>query len=296
LAVVAAFLAAAGLPALYAASASAESSVEQAAVTWAKHQASANPSGYGGACLKFVRLAYAAGGFSLPGHVVGVAWNGNTFPDQVWPHTVGGAKGSASTPPPLGALVFFRAGTGGDSGSRPSHVEIYVGNGNSISTEDYAGAKIHSERYGAHPRELGWWLPDATGGGTGNPGSSSGSPSSGGASNPNGQPNIYEILHQNSSSGMTEVKELNGATNFTSWAGGWITPDGWHSGDDVSYVAAGSNPNGQPNIYEILHQNSSSGMTEVKELNGATNFTSWAGGWITPDGWHSGDDVSYVAQ
>jgi hypothetical protein len=47
---------------------------------------------------------------------------------------------------------------------------------------------------------------------------------------------VFEILHNNSASGKTEVSVMNGATNYTSWIGGWVTPDGWHSGNDASYA------------------------------------------------------------
>lgn len=109
-----------------------------------------------------------------------------------------------------------------------------------------------------------------------------------------GAPNIYEIQHNDTASGMTEIKEFDGADNYTSWVGGWTTPDGEHAGTDVSYVAAGCNSNGNPNIYEVQSQNTNSGMTEVKEFNGATDYTTWVGGWVTPDGEHSTADVAYV--
>jgi surface antigen len=109
-----------------------------------------------------------------------------------------------------------------------------------------------------------------------------------------GAPNIYEIQHNDTASGRTEVKEFDGRDNYTTWVGGWTTPDGEHAGTDVSYVAAGCNSDGHPNIYEIQSQNTNSGMTEVKEFNGATDFTTWIGGWVTPDGEHSTSDVAYV--
>jgi surface antigen len=109
-----------------------------------------------------------------------------------------------------------------------------------------------------------------------------------------GPPNIFQIMHNNSPSGMTEVKEFTGASNYQSYGGGWVTPEGRHGGGDVDYVASGCNPNGMPNIYEILHNNSSSGMTELHGYDGSHYFQGWLGGWVTADGWHGGNDVSYV--
>jgi hypothetical protein len=143
---------------------------EQAAVNWAVHELQSDPSGFYYLCLPFVQDAYSAGGFSVAGHTTGVQWGENTYPDDLWNHTVGGTTGGPGTTPPVGALVFYSAGPGGDSGSEPSHVEIYVGNDEDISTADYYDDDtklIHYEPYGDHPRELGWWLPDGSGPGNG---------------------------------------------------------------------------------------------------------------------------------
>ncbi|HKU18782.1 MAG TPA: CHAP domain-containing protein [Candidatus Saccharimonadales bacterium] len=108
------------------------------------------------------------------------------------------------------------------------------------------------------------------------------------------KPNIYEILHANTSSGRVEIKEFDGSNNYQSYVGGWTTPEGVHGGDDVNYVASGCNGNGRPNIYEVQHQNTVSGMTEIKEFDGSANYAAFVGGWTTPDGVHSGNDVDYV--
>lgn len=108
------------------------------------------------------------------------------------------------------------------------------------------------------------------------------------------KPDVYVIPTNNTPSGKVEVKVLTGVSNFSQWAGGWVTPDGVHSGDHVAYTAGGCNANGKPNIYIIAHSHTNSGMTEVKVLNGANNFTQWVGGWVTPDGWHGGFDIDYV--
>lgn len=109
-----------------------------------------------------------------------------------------------------------------------------------------------------------------------------------------GRPHLYQILHSFTSSGHTEVRQFDAAANYTTYVGGWVTADGWHSGNDVHYTAGGCNTNGKPNIYSILHQNTHSGFTEVRVLNGAANFSSWTGGWATPDGLHSSYGIDYV--
>jgi hypothetical protein len=110
-----------------------------------------------------------------------------------------------------------------------------------------------------------------------------------------GRPNLYQILHQSTASGMTEIRVFSGASNYTAYLGSpQVTVDGLHSNDDVSYGTAGCNSNGKPNIYAILHQNTNDGHAQVRVLNGAQNWTQWVGGWSTPDGLHSGNDADYV--
>jgi hypothetical protein len=111
-------------------------------------------------------------------------------------------------------------------------------------------------------------------------------------------PNIYVVQHQNTPSGMTEVKRLDGNGSYTSWNGGWSTADGQHSGNDANYTAGDCNENtGLPDVFLIQHQNTNNGNTHVKRLNGGiagAPFSQWEGGWVTPDGWHSSHDVDFV--
>jgi hypothetical protein len=151
--------------------AAAASPAEQAAVTWANNQVGTNEYGY--ACLSFVRQAWAEGGVALKSEV-SVSWGSNTYPDDLWGHFTAGTTGSGEPSTP-GALIFYSAGSGGDAGSEPSHVQIFVGNNTVVSSEDAFGTDVHTEPFGKHPRELGWWLPDATSGGGGDPNSPIGS-------------------------------------------------------------------------------------------------------------------------
>lgn len=111
--------------------------------------------------------------------------------------------------------------------------------------------------------------------------------------NSDGKPDVYSIQHWDSNSGKVEVRVLDGATNYGSWMGGWVTPEGWHGGSSVDYDVGYYDGDSKPEVYQILHQYTSSGQTEVKVLNGASNYTAWVGGWVTPDGWHDGDGVDY---
>ena len=133
-----------------------ETAAEQEAVTWADAQVGLNEYGY--ACLAFVREAWLNGNVDLKSEV-DVSWGANTYPDDIWGHFTSGTMGSGEPTTP-GALVFYAAGPGGDGGSEPSHVQIYVGNNTVVSSEDAFGSDVHTEPFGEHQRELGWWLPD----------------------------------------------------------------------------------------------------------------------------------------
>lgn len=223
-------------------------STEQAAVNWALHEMQTDPSGYDYLCLPFVQAAYTAGGFSITAHTSGVAWNSNTYPDDVWGHTVAGTTGAAGTTPPVGALVFYAAGPGGDTGSEPSHVEIYVGNGWNIATADYYDDNttlIHYEPYGAHPRELGWWLPDQTISGDG--GSSGSSNISFGTDIAVGtnQDGVLQAFAVGSSGQMYTAWQTGGSQGFSGWAslGGSFPSD--------AHIAVGTNQSGALQLFAV---------------------------------------------
>jgi hypothetical protein len=123
----------------------------QAAADWSRARI-ANTS-YDYACLRFVREAWAAQGIDLRAQV-SVGWGSDTYPADVWGHFKSGTTGGTSTPP-VGALVFYS----GTTDRTTSHVTIYVGNNQVVSTKDYLGGPVHYETYGQHVRQVGWWLP-----------------------------------------------------------------------------------------------------------------------------------------
>jgi hypothetical protein len=112
-----------------------------------------------------------------------------------------------------------------------------------------------------------------------------------GDTNADGFVDLVQVLHAFSPSGKTEVRVLDGKSNFQQWQGGWVTPEGWHNGDSVEYGMADYNNDGKLDLYQMLHQFTRSGRVEVKILDGAQGFRNWIGGWTTPEGWHSGNDV-----
>jgi hypothetical protein len=105
---------------------------------------------------------------------------------------------------------------------------------------------------------------------------------------------LYEILHNDTPSGYTEVKILNGATNFASWTAGFTTPDYQRTSANTDYAVADFDQNGSYDVFVIVHNGTPSGYTEVEILNGSTGFGSWIGGWVTPESPHPGADMDYA--
>ncbi|HZM63593.1 MAG TPA: VCBS repeat-containing protein, partial [Candidatus Saccharimonadales bacterium] len=98
--------------------------------------------------------------------------------------------------------------------------------------------------------------------------------------NRDGRPDIYRIMHWNTGSGKTEIRVLDGATHYATWlTPTFVTPDGWHGGDGVDYAASTCGTTNHPNVFTILHQGTTQGRTEIKRLDGNTNYASWNGGW-----------------
>lgn len=117
---------------------------------------------YNGACLRFVREAWASAGVDLRSQVT-VAWGSNTYPQDIWGHFRSGTTGTGNPPP--GALAFYLAKSG--RSKTYSHITIATDRGgNTISTNDTVDRnKVHAESIsqhsssGAYNYYVGWWMP-----------------------------------------------------------------------------------------------------------------------------------------
>lgn len=134
-------------------------SAEAAAIQWATGHR--NQQYDYNQCLTFVYAAYGAAGIDLK-QWQWVHYNitSSTYPQQMWPYIVAGLL-DTSTPPPAGALVFYRDPTD----YTYSHVTLSVGGGNTISTADaFNESGVHYETIAQHDSKAyskyaGWWLP-----------------------------------------------------------------------------------------------------------------------------------------
>ena len=241
--------------------ASATTSAESTAVNWAENLANAHSSAYGFECLAFVHDAWSAANVNLKSEV-SVTWDGNSYPDDIWGHITGGTTGTGEPSTP-GALIFFSAGTGGDGGSEPSHVELYVGNNTTVSSEDFLSTIVHYETFGQHPRELGWWLPDGTsGGGSGPPPPAT---TSGPASVLNESTNLATVFAQGPNDSLDAF---------------WDTAGGaWHGpleigGAGTTYSAPTATLNQSTNLAEVFAEGPYNSLYSWYDVTG--------GGWTGP--------------
>lgn len=133
---------------------------EAAAAKWATGQIGS--TSWDNRCLALVNSAWAAAGVSLPSKV-SVHWDDNTYPTDVWGHIKSGIVRTGAVAPTIpGSIVFFHGSTSAHYKDW-SHVIIYVGNGEYVSSPDSVNdSDVHYETYGLHPTnvELGWWLPE----------------------------------------------------------------------------------------------------------------------------------------
>jgi hypothetical protein len=136
------------------------SSTARNAIVWAGGQLGSRV--WGGACLGFVRNAYAHAGVNLKNEV-SVPWGSGTYPQDIWGHFRRGKTGNGT--PPAGALVFYLSKSG--HSKKYSHIALASDNaGDTISTSDSVSrSSVHRESIsqhgssGAYNRYVGWWLP-----------------------------------------------------------------------------------------------------------------------------------------
>ena len=89
-----------------------------------------------------------------------------------------------------------------------------------------------------------------------------------------GSPTSYEILHQNTSSGMTTIFELDGEEQLCDVEFHPQVRRTNASAVSTSAAISAINANGHPNIYELFHTGTPSGKTEIKLILGPDNYSS----------------------
>lgn len=108
-----------------------------------------------------------------------------------------------------------------------------------------------------------------------------------------GVADLFQISHNNTASGLLEVKILSGASSFATEQASFITSEPTRVGQTTSYHVADYNYDGRPDIYAVTQSGTASKHVEVKIFNGAMHYSTLFGSWVTDEPTHSADEAYY---
>lgn len=102
--------------------------------------------------------------------------------------------------------------------------------------------------------------------------------------NEDNRDDLIIINTQNTGSGKVEIHALDAAAHYTAWLGHWVTPADYLNPNTQQVLVGDANGDKRPDVLIVNTANTSSGLTEVHELNGANGFSTWQAHWVTPVG------------
>ncbi len=92
---------------------------------------------------------------------------------------------------------------------------------------------------------------------------------------------LYQIWQYKTKSEHLEVKILSGKDNFTTVLSSYMLAENQHSNLDAYYMLGDCNNDGKIDIYQVLHNETKSGKTEVKIFDGSTDHVDVISKWQT---------------
>jgi surface antigen len=95
---------------------------------------------------------------------------------------------------------------------------------------------------------------------------------------------LLVINTRNTGSGKVEIHALDAATHYSAWLGHWVTPASYLDLDTQQLLVGDANGDKRPDMLVVDTANTSSGLSEVHELNGANGFSTWQAHWVLPVG------------
>lgn len=103
----------------------------------------------------------------------------------------------------------------------------------------------------------------------------------------------YAIRHKNTKSGKVEIHSTNVKSPDATWSAETVTPEVVQLPRETIYAIADHNADGINDMYQISYANTDSKKVEVSVLDGAQNYASYLGKWVTTEDQHSAKDVWY---
>ncbi len=112
--------------------------------------------------------------------------------------------------------------------------------------------------------------------------------------NTDGINDMYEIAYSYTKSGMVEVSILDGKSDFKKVVATKVTKEKEHAEDEVLYDVADQNNDNTLDVLQIWHQNTVSGLMEIKVFDGMGNFESNTRTIVVPEQPRSSDTVYFM--
>lgn len=112
--------------------------------------------------------------------------------------------------------------------------------------------------------------------------------------NTDGINDMYEIAYNHTKSGMVEISILDGKSGYKKVLVSKVTKEKEHAEDDVSYDVADQNNDKTPDVLQIWHQNTVSGLMEIKVFDGLGKFESNTRTIVVPEQLRSAETVYFM--
>lgn len=106
--------------------------------------------------------------------------------------------------------------------------------------------------------------------------------------NGDGSLDLYQVWHDHTASQLAEIKVLDGV-DFAKTLFASSAPEPNHSAGDVYFMIGDHNNDGIVDLYQVLHNNTASGRTEVRVYDGSGDHAVLLSKWTTDQTNYSGN-------
>lgn len=79
---------------------------------------------------------------------------------------------------------------------------------------------------------------------------------------------LYQVWHNNTADNFIHVSVLDGKSEYKQYLTSYVLPESKHDSLDAYYMLGDHNNDGMNDVYQVLHNNTASGNTEIKVFDG----------------------------